>query len=161
GVTRMEELIADLLELSRLEAQEPHAAAETAIVGASLDHDLRPSVARVGGALRIDIEPETVRCTEGLLCQALSNLGENAVKYRRPDVGLEVEIRGRRMPDFYEFRVRDNGSGMSPRETRQAFDPFFRGEQARAQPGTGLGLSIVKRIVESTGGTISLESVIG
>jgi signal transduction histidine kinase len=102
-----------------------------------------------------------VRCNPGLLRQLLWNLGENAVKYRRPDAPLSVEVRGRRVGGAYELRLSDNGAGMSPDEVRQAFEPFFRGEGVRDTPGTGLGLSIVKRIVDACGGTISLESALG
>jgi signal transduction histidine kinase len=47
---------------------------------------------------------------------------------------------------------------MSPEVARQAFDPFFRGEQVRLTPGTGLGLSIVKRVTEASGGAVSIHS---
>ena len=72
---------------------------------------------------------------------------------------LEIEIRGRITQRTYEFSVSDNGTGMSPWEVQHAFEPFFRGEQVRSTPGTGLGLSIVKRVVEATGGSVSVESV--
>src|SRR5262249_29875814 len=83
----------------------------------------------------------------------------NAVKYRRSGVQLEVEIRGRIAHRTYELTVSDNGTGMSTLEVQHAFEPFFRGEQVRSTPGTGLGLSIVKRVVETTGGSVSVDTI--
>jgi signal transduction histidine kinase len=111
--------------------------------------------------LRVDATPGTVPCSDGLLRQVLSNLGENSVKYRRSGVQLSIEIRGRALPHTYEFSVSDNGAGMSTSVAHHAFDPFFRVEQEQPTPGSGLGLSIVKRVVEASGGSVSVQSVVG
>jgi signal transduction histidine kinase len=162
GVGRMENLIKDLLTLSRIDGQISGAVSETAKVVAAVEADLRPTVESANGRLRIDVEPATVRCKDGLLHQVLWNVGENAVKYRRSDVALEVSFQGRAIGRSYELRVSDNGSGMSPIDARHVFEPFFRGEETRSTtPGTGLGLSIVQRIVEASGGTVSVESQAG
>jgi signal transduction histidine kinase len=119
-------------------------------------------VKEVDGLLRMQIEPARVPCSEGLLREVLWNLGENAVKYRRPEVPLKLEMIGQATHQHYELRVSDNGAGMSSNDARQAFDPLFRGEQTRsATPGTGLGLAIVKRIVEAGGGTVTVDSHAG
>jgi len=162
GVQRMESLIEDLLTLSRIDGpQGPQAMAKTEVVASAVEEELSPKVSDVDGALLIEVQPAQVRCSEGLLREVLWNLGENAVKYRRHDVPLKIEVSGLTSADRYEFRVSDNGSGMSADEARNAFEPFFRGEQARSAPGTGLGLSIVRRIVESNGGTVSIDSQTG
>ena len=100
-------------------------------------------------------------CNEGLLRQVLWNIGENAVKYRRTEVMLEIDVEGRIVGHNYQFRISDNGSGMSPEVVRHAFEPFFRAQEARATPGTGLGLSIVKRVIDVSGGTVSVTSEVG
>ena len=158
GMQRMEGLIEDLLTLSRIDAEAPGAVCRAESVAPTLEADLGPRVREVDGLLRVQMDPARVRCSEGLLRQVVWNLGENAVKYRRPDVRLSIEMTGRATSQAYELRVTDNGPGMSPEEVRRAFEPFFRGEQARSVPGTGLGLAIVKRIVEASGGTISVDS---
>jgi signal transduction histidine kinase len=158
AVARMERLIQDLLTLSRIDAQTALDSVPASSIAAAVEEDLASSVREVGGNLWIDVEPARIRCGEGLLRQALWNLGENAVKYRRLDIPLGVEFQGRDAGGVYEFRVSDNGSGMSPEEARRAFEPFFRGERAHGTPGTGLGLSIVRRVVEANGGKITLES---
>jgi signal transduction histidine kinase len=50
---------------------------------------------------------------------------------------------------------------MTPNDARAAFEPFFRSPATKAIPGTGLGLAIVRRIIEASGGRVSLESVAG
>jgi signal transduction histidine kinase len=162
GVKRMESIIDDLLTLSRISSQTITASCQTASVAASVEEDIRAKVEAVGGTSHVEVESATIPCNEGLLRQALWNLGENAVNYRRAGVPLKVEIRGRITPEAYEFRVSDNGAGMSPSEIQHAFEPFFRGERVRSvTSGTGLGLSIVRRVVEISGGSISVESAVG
>lgn len=161
AVKRMEAMIQDLLTLSRVGAQATGATARMADVAAGAQEDLMPKVDAAGGELRIEAVDAFVAGNQGLLRQMLWNLGENAVKYRRPDIQLQVEIRGHVTADHYELIVSDNGPGMPPSVVRQAFEPFFRGKDAASTPGTGLGLSVVKRVIEASGGTISIQSEMG
>jgi len=91
----------------------------------------------------------------------VANLVENAVKYHRPEVAPEVSISGNAVDGRYDLRVSDNGLGMSKEEAAHAFEPFYRSPRTQDRPGTGLGLSIVKRIVEVSGGTVSVASTVG
>ena len=91
----------------------------------------------------------------------LWNLGENAVKYQRDAVRLLVKIHGRIIPNAYEFTISDNGNGMSSLEISHACEPFFRGKDAQSSAGSGLGLSIVKRVIEASGGSVSIDSMPG
>jgi signal transduction histidine kinase len=161
ATNRMGLLIDDLLSLSRLTTAEANAVSDPARAAAQVRDDLVPGLQDTDVAVRVDVQPAKVRCGESLLRQVLWNLVENSVKYRRREVHTEVDIRGRPSDDSYELSVRDNGSGMSPDEARRAFEPLFRGEHAREQPGTGLGLSIVKRVIDASGGTITIESHLG
>jgi signal transduction histidine kinase len=156
----MEALIKDLLTLSQIGAQGV-GACDPAKVVAMVEEDLQPHLAAESGRLTVGVESACVRVSEGLLRQAIWNLAENAVKYRRPDTPVEIEIRGARRGSWYELHVSDNGAGMSPDESRSAFAPFYRALRISAVPGTGLGLSIVKRVVEASGGTVSIESQVG
>jgi signal transduction histidine kinase len=161
GVKRMEALIADLLSLSRINAEVRGKVCDPSAVATLVHDDLQVKVTAEGGTLRVAVEPARTRCAEGLLRQALTNLAENAVKYRRPEVPVAIEVVGRVDGDEYDLRVTDNAMGMSPEEVRQAFEPFYRALRSRDTPGTGIGLSIVKRVVEAAGGTISLQSQLG
>src|SRR5581483_2123170 len=116
------------------------------------------AVERVGGSLDVQVPPATLRGTEGLLRQVFANLVDNAVKYRRPNVPLQVEITGRVEGNVYELHISDNGMGMSAEDCAKAFEPFYRARRSREIVGTGLGLSIVKRVVEASGGEVSVHS---
>ena len=161
GVKQMEAIIDDLLTLSRFSAQSMAPVARQQALPRLLKKTYGERCEAVGGTLQVEAEAATALCNGGLLRQALWNLGENAVNYRRAGVQLAVNIRGRITPQAYEFTVSDNGEGMSRSEAQHAFEPFYRGEKVRSTPGTGLGLSIVRRVVESCGGSVSVESVTG
>ncbi len=158
AVVRMESMIQDLLTLSRVSAQVIGATCNTASVAALAQADLTPIVESVGGTLVVEAAAATVKGSEGLLRQVLWNLGENAVKYRRSKVPLLVEFHGRKTNNTYEFSVSDNSSGMSSFEVSRACEAFFQGKDAEATQGSGLGLSIVKRVIEASGGAISIDS---
>jgi len=160
AVKQMETIIQDLLMLSRVSTKTTETSQAAAVI-ASAEEDLRPKVDAAGGILQIEAAAATVMCSEGLLRQIVWNLGENAVKYRRDGVQLNVEILGRILPHTYELSVSDNGMGMSPSEAQHVFEAFFRAKQVRSTPGTGLGLSIVKRAVEASGGSVSIDSTLG
>jgi signal transduction histidine kinase len=161
AVTRMEALIEDLLALSRIGAEERLGSCEVATVAEQMRDDLAARLESEGATLRLDVAAGQARGSEGLLRQALANLVENAVKYRRPEVSPEVEVVGRAAGADYRLSVSDNGLGMSPDEAARAFEPFYRAKRAPAAPGTGLGLSIVKRVIEASGGTIAVQSQLG
>src|SRR5262245_25784369 len=97
GVARMDALIRDLLTLSRAGAGATVTVANTRAIASSLEDELISKVDSANGFLWIDLEPAEVQCSEVLLRQALWNLGENAVKYRRSDVQLEIGIQGRKV----------------------------------------------------------------
>ena len=121
----------------------------------------RRAIDAAAATLELEVEPARVCCGEGLLTEALANLADNALKYRRPDAPPRITISGRGNGRRYELRVADNGIGMSPDERRQAFSPFYRALRDREVHGTGLGLSIVKRIAEANGGEVAVESTLG
>src|SRR5262249_40815701 len=121
SVNQMTTIIQDLLTLSRMGTQTTDAICETQSIAAFAEQDLRPKVEEVGGEFYVDVAAASVSCSEGLLRQVIWNLGDNAVKYRRHGARLLVEIRGRPTHGDYEFSVRDNGSGMSVLESRNAF----------------------------------------
>jgi signal transduction histidine kinase len=160
GAQRMESLVDDLLTLAR-SATTPGARCDPASVASSVEEDFRGRIEAERGALRVSVAHADVRCSEGLLRQALANLVENAVKYHRPEVAPEVEISGAPANGGYDLRVKDNGVGMSQEEAAHAREPFYRSPRVHGVPGTGLGLSIVNRVAEASGGRLSVESRLG
>jgi len=162
GVAHMETIIDDLLALSRIgESAARGGVGDPVQVAEQVRDDLAARLGAEGVTLQVAVEPAKVQCAEGLLRQAVFNLADNAVKYRRAEVQAEIEIRGHAVGKEYELRVSDNGVGMSYDEARQAFDPFFRALRVREQKGTGLGLSIVKRVIEASGGSVAVDSRLG
>lgn len=95
------------------------------------------------------------------LGRVISNLVSNAVKYT--PAGGQVRLVCRRLQDYAEIAVSDNGLGISEQDQQHLFTEFFRSTNPEAlkAPGTGLGLAIVQRIVERHLGTIRVESTLG
>jgi PAS domain S-box-containing protein len=156
-VNRMEGLIDGILRYSR--AGRVREKAEPVDVGALLD-EVVDLLAPPEGTT-VEAGPMPLLVAERLpLQQVLMNLVGNAVKYtRRPDA--RVEIRAEERGAFWEFAVRDNGSGIAPEYHDRIFG-IFQTLQARDQvEGTGIGLSLVKKLVESRGGTVRVESAEG
>ncbi|MDB5254643.1 MAG: hypothetical protein JWL92_19 [Candidatus Nomurabacteria bacterium] len=97
-----------------------------------------------------------------LLGEALTNIAQNAVKYRREDVDSTLHIVLKETPSFIELTIEDNGIGISKKDQSDIFTRFYRASRAseKAQ-GVGLGLAIVRKIVEMHSGTISVASALG
>jgi signal transduction histidine kinase len=90
------------------------------------------------------------------LARVLQNLLVNAVRHTPADGTIRVEAQ--RSTTGLEVSVTDSGEGMSPEVAAHVFDPFFRADPARHGPGAGLGLALAKRIVETLGGDLTVES---
>ncbi|MHB1117365.1 response regulator [Sideroxydans sp.] len=95
------------------------------------------------------------------LKQILINLLSNAIKYNRKDGAIEVQCSSS-SPGRTRISVRDSGTGLSPEQLAQLFQPFNRlGQEAGVVQGTGIGLVLAKRLVELMGGVIGVESTVG
>jgi signal transduction histidine kinase len=160
SLDRMRTIIDDLLAFSRSPGGED-AVSDPAEAAEQLREELAPGLQGKDVSLSIDVHPATIHCGPGLLRQVLWNLADNAMKYRRAEVGLQVEVLGRAIDDRYELSVRDNGVGLSPSDARKVFEPFYRADPGARTTGTGLGLSIVRRVVEANGGSVSVASELG
>jgi light-regulated signal transduction histidine kinase (bacteriophytochrome) len=92
--------------------------------------------------------------------QVFMNLLNNAIKYvQTPDAQIQISVRNRE--EYYEFAVTDNGLGIAPEFHNKIWGIFQRLEARDKVEGTGVGLSIVKKIVESRGGRVWVESELG
>jgi two-component system phosphate regulon sensor histidine kinase PhoR len=91
----------------------------------------------------------------------LVNLLDNAYKYSYDDKNIELKVLSEN--NLICFSVKDNGIGMTRKQTRKIFDRFYQTDTSlsRRAEGTGLGLSIVKFIVDAHKGTISVDSELG
>jgi len=164
SVLRMEELVNDLLTLSRAEfAQDPLAREEIPLPAflervASLH---RPSLDRLGKTLTVQTEEATIKADLKNLTLAISNLVDNAIRHGVE--GGRIRLTGRGENGAIVLSVEDDGPGISKEHLPRIFERFYRVDKARSRDlgGTGLGLAIVKHIIESHGGTIRVESRLG
>jgi two-component system, OmpR family, phosphate regulon sensor histidine kinase PhoR len=164
---RLELIIADLLDLSRLETPAQRFEAEEVDCKRLLqDLQARFAEALERKGLRWDATREpadlrNIRANPHLLRLALDNLVDNAIKFT--DAGGHVAVRLRSSLDEAVFEVCDDGCGIPEDEQQRVFERFYQVERARsgAQRGSGLGLSIVRHAVGALHGSVRLESRVG
>ncbi len=94
-----------------------------------------------------------------LLRQALANLLDNALTYRRPGVSSSVSVDWEELEDDVVISIRDNGIGIAAEYQEKIFDVFQRLHSDDDFPGTGIGLSIVKKVADLLGGSVGVESI--
>ena len=162
-------LINDVLDMSRIESGKMALSEKDEDLGEIL-HTLRNIVQADVNAKQLDfyidcdVKNQFVVCDKLRLNQVLLNILSNSIKYtpaggtvsaRVTETGLTETGYGR-----YEFRVKDNGMGMSEEFLKTIFDPFTRVRSSTVSgiQGTGLGMSITKNIVDMMGGTINIRS---
>ncbi|MEY2859009.1 MAG: hypothetical protein RLZZ74_3322 [Cyanobacteriota bacterium] len=112
--------------------------------------------------LKIEIEPDmpTLQTKKLPLSQVFSNLISNAIKYHHRSDGY-IRISAQDRGKFYEFAVADDGLGIAPEHQDKVFTIFQTLQSRDQKESTGIGLAIVKKIIETEGGEISLESQLG
>ncbi len=160
GARRMQELIRDLLDFSRVGSQGKPlvAVASQGVVRSVLEmlaHAIRDAKAHV------EVGPlPTVLADEGQLRQLFQNLIGNALKFRG-DAAPLIRIQAVRRNTHWMFSVSDNGIGMDMKYAERVFQMFQRLHSRDKYEGTGIGLAISKRIVERHGGQIWIESTLG
>jgi len=105
--------------------------------------------------------PNFVKADRIRLKQVLINLLSNAIKYNR--VGGKVVVESAAcQTNSIRISVRDTGEGLSPEQLAQLFQPFYRlGQEENSVQGTGIGLTVSKRLIESMGGIIGVDSTVG
>ena len=163
---RMQRIVDDLLDLSRIESGSwtPNpASVDLAAVAADVIAAARDAAGSKGVRLEASIHPRAreLWADPTAIRQVLGNLVDNAVRHTttghvaiyslvRDDGGVTVG-------------VRDTGSGIAPEHLPRIFERFYRVDpgRSREEGGTGLGLSIVKHLVEAHGGTVRAESTVG
>jgi two-component system phosphate regulon sensor histidine kinase PhoR len=166
NVTRLEEMVRDLLDLSRLESPEAPVQPEAVRVASVCDslRDLFDGVLRERSlTLSFEADPaaEFITSDQRLFTLILKNLVDNATKFAYEGSTVRVVF----TPDGSDLiiKVIDKGVGIPFGQQQRIFQRFFQVDPARSgaaqRRGTGLGLAIVKHAVKALGGTISVESV--
>jgi two-component system sensor histidine kinase SenX3 len=159
---RLGRIIDDLLDLSRIEANESprqEMVPLAVIVGQAVE-PLRPAATLSGIRLEVDDPPRhlAVPGDRRDLVSAVSNLVDNAIKYS--ESGSLVQVRVRSDGPLVEIAVVDEGVGIPARDMERIFERFYRVDRARSRStgGTGLGLSIVRHVAVNHAGSVRVES---
>lgn len=163
---RMQQLVIDLLSISRVEAdrfRRPTTPVDLSVIVNHTVAGLRDSEDRRPHDIvtKLPVEPQPMLGDEAQLGQLVHNIVSNAMKYGRTGTPVTVELvrEGRRV----RLSVSDEGEGIAPDHLPRLTERFYRVDEARSRSvgGTGLGLAIVKHISERHQGQLDIESQIG
>ncbi len=161
GAIRMQKLLNDLLEYSRIKSQseqnEPVDA--TALLGQAVAN--LKQLLTENTALVTNDDLPVINADEAQMIRVFQNLIENAVKFQKKTELPQIHISCTKQDNMYRFSVADNGIGIEKQYHDKVFVVFQRLHSVKDYPGTGIGLSICKRIIERHGGTIWFESEVG
>ncbi|OEU43824.1 hypothetical protein BGV40_02065 [Methanosarcina sp. Ant1] len=160
GASRMQSLINDLLEFSRVttRAREPEPKDCEFILNQVLS-DLELFIKENKATVSHDPLPE-VMADYTQLVQLFQNLIVNGIKFHGKEAP-KIHISAEKIASEWVFSVRDNGIGIDPQYSEKIFEVFKRLHKKEEYPGTGIGLAICKKIIERHGGHIWVESELG
>jgi signal transduction histidine kinase len=154
-VQRMDKLIDGILEYSRLGRE------ERAMTIIDLDTLLRDIIDLHAEKEQVNITVKgplpSVRNDRAKMGQVFSNLIGNAIRHNDKDI-IEIEVSYKDLGDHFTFSIKDNGPGIEPEYHGRIFGMFQTLRPKDESESTGIGLPIVKRIVEDTGGNITIDS---
>ena len=161
GAQRMNKLIEDLLEFSRVgtRGKEFRICDTEAIIQNALKN-LSVAIEEGAAEIKIGVLP-SIKCDASQMEKVFQNLIGNAIKYRSRGIPCVIEISASRGKGEWVFCIKDNGIGIEPQHFARIFQIFQRLHTRDEYPGTGIGLTICKRIVERHGGRIWLDSRLG
>lgn len=157
---RMQNLVEDMLTLTRLESIDYPVRAEHVNIHNLLEQILQEAKALSGGrhAISLSVDGPDIQGSNDELRSAFSNLVSNAVRYT-PEGG-NIDINWRQTEAGLQFSVRDNGIGISAEHIARLTERFYRVDKSRSREtqGTGLGLAIVKHVLLRHGAVLAIES---
>jgi two-component system sensor histidine kinase KdpD len=157
---RLDRFVADLLNMTRLEAGALETKSDWIDVGDLVDSAIRRFAREPRAGMlrrRISSELPLIKADFVLLENVLVNLIDNALKHASD--AMLIEITARRLGEHLEIAVTDDGAGVSAAALPHLFDKFYSGDRSDSgRAGAGLGLSICKGLVEAMGGAIAVAS---
>ena len=157
GANRMQRLINDLLEYSRVTTKgKPLVKVDLSVVLGMAVSNLRNKIQETGTVILNDELP-CVQGDEIQLMQVFQNLIDNAIKFSRKELP-RIFIKSKLKENIVIISVQDNGIGIDQKYKDRIFVIFNRLHGSKAYPGTGIGLAICKRIIERHGGKIWFDS---
>jgi len=157
GAKRMQDLINDLLEFSRVGSRgKPFLPTDINKVVADAMKNIKLAIEQNNAVITFDALP-TVMADHSQMVQIFQNLLSNAIKFRGKDTPV-IHITSKNVNGMTIFSVKDNGIGIAPEHRERIFGIFQRLHTRAQYPGTGIGLAICERIVSRHGGKIWVES---
>lgn len=162
GATRLEKLIASVIEYSSLGRKEARdVPVDLGVVLGSVLEDLAEQIRQTEAQVLIESKLPTVRGDDVRYYQLFSNLIGNAMKYRAPGRRPQIHVRAQSAgKDMAALEVTDNGLGIPAAKLEDIFRPYHRAHGSEIE-GSGIGLASVKKIVEKVGGAVSVKSIEG
>ncbi|MHB9155126.1 MAG: PAS domain-containing sensor histidine kinase [Endomicrobiales bacterium] len=161
GATRMQRLIQDLLAYSRIGRLDTgRSRVDCNEVVDGVIRNLTETIRETGARVTRDPLPSLI-ANETSFARLFQNLISNAIKFRKKDVPPRAHVGARKKGGEWLFSVSDNGIGIEPTYFSKLFVIFQRLHSRQEYPGTGMGLAISKKIVETYGGRIWVESETG
>lgn len=162
--SRMQALVRDLLQLSRLENRDDSIEEQWVDMADLIENARKDCVARYENCERVSFDYDSDWFLRGVtpdLQSVVTNLLENAIKYT-PSDGV-IELRWQGGDDGGELLVRDEGIGIAAEDIPRLTERFFRVDagRSREEGGTGLGLAIVKHALQRHDGTLTIDSELG
>jgi two-component system sensor histidine kinase KdpD len=160
-VGRLDRLVANLLDLSRIEAGALRAQREAFeledIVGPVVDR-LRPRLA--AHRLVVELTPAPILADPVFLDEVVTNLLENAAKFTPSDGEVRVRSAATAAGGFVRLSIEDGGPGVPPGSLERIFDKFYRDPGARggSRPGSGIGLAVVRGLADAMGARVSARA---
>jgi PAS domain S-box-containing protein len=163
NASRLQELVGDVLTLSKLESgaiRFQRRPVDLALIARELEQEFRPTAAQKKISIAVVAQESAVVFGDPLrLGQSLANLLSNAIKFS--PVGGTVEVHCRQTGGEVVLEVADSGIGIPAPELARIGQRFYRGSNADTIQGTGLGLAIAREILERHGGRLEVESEVG
>jgi len=160
SASRMRLLINDLLEFSQAGLSQDTTETDLNDTLKEALEEMQHELDTSGTILRMELLP-TLRVSNTEIKRVFQNLIANAIRYSRKGITPEIEIWAREKSDEWLFCVSDNGIGIDETYFSKIFLVFQRLHGREAYPGTGVGLSTCKKIIETHGGKIWLNSTPG
>tara|TARA_R110000850_G_scaffold27268_12_gene77142 strand:+ start:1254 stop:2786 length:1533 start_codon:yes stop_codon:yes gene_type:complete len=154
--SRMQTLIMDLLELSRVGNDPAFSKVSCHLVMEEVVSDLKNAIEKSDAIITIDELPE-VFGNELELTRLFVNIASNAIKFHKPDVAPIIRLTATENMTHYLFSITDNGIGIDEKHCEKIFVIFQRLHSVDEYHGTGIGLAICKKIAELHGGRIWAE----
>lgn len=157
SIGKMDRLISAILNLTREGRREFHPVPiDTRELIETIISSVAHQASEANAQIRVEPLPKIVSDRLALE-QIFSNLIDNALKYLKPDVPGDIQIKGRHKLGFVIFDITDNGRGVDPKDHQRIFD-LFRRAGLQDRQGQGIGLAHVRALVRRMGGVINVSS---